>query len=52
MREISERLETIRGELESQQVGDDAASELTREAAALAAEAVEEASRLLLEAAD
>lgn len=52
MREISERLEAIRSELDSEQVADDAASELTREAAALAAEAVEEASRLLQEAAD
>lgn len=52
MRQIRERLEEITSRLESEEVDDEAASELTREAAALAGEAVEEASSLLREAAD
>ena len=45
LREISERLRQITGELESEQVDDGRAAELASEAADLAAEAVEEANR-------
>jgi uncharacterized membrane-anchored protein len=50
LREISERLSAIAGELEGDQVDDARAAELTREAAELSAEAVEEANRRVREA--
>ncbi len=49
LREISSRLDEITAKLSSDDIGDEEASGLTREAAALSAEAVEEASRLLSE---
>jgi len=49
LREISARLEEITTALSSEDVDDERASALTREAASLSAEAVEEASRLLSE---
>jgi hypothetical protein len=45
LREISERLRQITGELEDAEVGDERAAQLASEAADLAAEAVEEANR-------
>ena len=51
LREIAERLRTISGELDSEQVGDERAAELAAEAADLSAEAVEEANRQAREAA-
>ena len=50
LREISERLSAITRELEEGEVDDQRAGELTREAAQLTADAVEEASRLSREA--
>jgi hypothetical protein len=49
LREIAERLGTIARELESEEVGDERAGELAREAAELSAEAVEEANRQIRE---
>lgn len=49
LRAISARLEEITEKLRADEVSDDEASALTREAAALSSEAVEEASRLLSE---
>ncbi|HEX7058687.1 MAG TPA: hypothetical protein VF176_02430 [Solirubrobacterales bacterium] len=45
LREISERLQAIAVELESEDVDDARAGELAREAAELSSEAVEEANR-------
>jgi uncharacterized membrane-anchored protein len=50
LREISERLTAIAGELESEATDDARAAELTHEAAELSAEAVEEANRRVREA--
>ncbi len=50
LREISERLQAIAGELKSEEVGDERAGELAREAAELSSEAVEEANRRAREA--
>jgi uncharacterized membrane-anchored protein len=50
LREISERLTAIAGELESEGTEDARAAELTHEAAELSAEAVEEANRRIREA--
>ena len=50
LREISERLQAIARELESEEAGDERAGELAREAAELSAEAVEEANRRTREA--
>ena len=50
LREIAARLERIAGELEGTETGDPAATELAREAAELAAEAVEESNRRIREA--
>lgn len=49
LREISERLAAIAGELEGETVDDARAAELAQEAADLSAEAVEEANRRLRE---
>ena len=50
LREITERLEAITGELRAGDVDDERAGALTREAAELAAEAAEETNRLIREA--
>jgi hypothetical protein len=50
LREISERLAAIAGELEGDGIDDARAAELTHEAAELSAEAVEEANRRVREA--
>jgi uncharacterized membrane-anchored protein len=50
LREISERLTAIAGELEGKEADDARAAELTHEAAELSAEAVEEANRRVREA--
>ena len=47
--EISERLEAIAAELDSTEASDERAAELAHEAAALSAEAVEEANRRIRE---
>ncbi len=49
LREISERLAAIAGELEGEGAGDTRAGELAKEAAELSAEAVEEANRRIRE---
>ncbi len=49
LREISERLDAIARELESEEVGDARAAELASEAAELSAEAVEETNRRVRE---
>jgi hypothetical protein len=49
LREISERLTAIAGELEAESVDDARAAELAQEAAELSAEAVEEANRRIRE---
>ena len=45
LREIRERLRQITAELDSEEVGDERAADLSAEAADLSAEAVEEANR-------
>ena len=50
LRQITERLQAITGELRDGDVGDERAAALTREAAELAAEAAEETNRLMREA--
>jgi uncharacterized membrane-anchored protein len=50
LREITDRLEAITRELAEGEVDDERAGDLTREAADLTAEAVEEANRLTREA--
>lgn len=49
LREISERLAAIAGELEGAEADDARAAELAREAAELSAEAVEESNRRIRE---
>ena len=49
LREISERLTAIAGELEGEEASDARAAELAHEAAELSAEAVEEANRRIRE---
>jgi hypothetical protein len=49
LREISERLAVIAGELEGSDLDDAGAAELAHEAAELSAEAVEEANRRIRE---
>jgi hypothetical protein len=49
LREISERLTAIAGELEGEGANDERAAELAKEAAELSAEAVEEANRRIRE---
>jgi hypothetical protein len=49
LREISERLTAIAGELEGEEAADARAAELAHEAAELSAEAVEEANRRIRE---
>jgi uncharacterized membrane-anchored protein len=49
LREISERLTAIAGELEGESADDARAAELAKEAAELSAEAVEEANRRIRE---
>jgi hypothetical protein len=51
LREISDRLTAIAGELEGDGANDERAAELAKEAAELSAEAVEEANRRAREAA-
>ena len=51
LQEITERLQAITRELEGGEPGEEQAGELTREAADLAAEVVEEVNRRLREAA-
>ena len=50
LEEIAARLEQITGELSAQEIDDERAGELSKEAAALAAEASEEVNRALREA--
>jgi hypothetical protein len=50
LREISDRLEVIAGELRGEVAGDEQAAELAREAAELSSEAVEETNRRIREA--
>lgn len=52
LEQITERLEAITAALGDDETDDERAAELTREAADLAAEAVEEVNRRLREAAD
>jgi hypothetical protein len=49
LREISERLTAIAGELKGEGANDERAAELAKEAAELSAEAVEEANRRIRE---
>jgi hypothetical protein len=50
LREIASRLERITAALAEEETGDERAAELSREAADLASEAVEETNRLMREA--